>query len=38
MRQTGDYEDFTDFSEYDVLDLTEPANKLITKIKELIES
>ena len=36
MRQTGDYDDFIDFNEEDVLDLIEPANEFITKIEALI--
>jgi uncharacterized protein (UPF0332 family) len=36
MRQTGDYDDYIDFSKEDVLDLIEPANKLITKIEGLL--
>ena len=35
MRQTGDYDDFIDYTKEDVLDLIEPANKLISKIEEL---
>jgi len=37
MRQTGDYEDYLDFSEDDVTDLLPPANKLIRTIGELLD-
>ena len=36
MRQTGDYEDYMDFTEDDVLDLIEPANNLISTIEQLL--
>src|SRR6266487_6632867 len=36
LRQTGDYEDFFDFNKATVLDLIEPANKLITDIETLL--
>ncbi len=36
LRQTGDYEDFFDFDKAAVLDLIEPANKLITDIETLL--
>jgi len=36
-RQTGDYDDFIDFKKDDVLDLLKPANKLITKIEQLLK-
>lgn len=36
MRQTGDYEDYIDYSEEDVLDLLMPANKLISKVEALL--
>ena len=36
-RQTGDYDDFIDFKKEDVLDLLEPADRLITKIEELLK-
>jgi uncharacterized protein (UPF0332 family) len=36
MRQTGDYEDFIDFSESDVLDLVPTAYRLILAIESLI--
>ena len=36
-RQTGDYDDFIDFKKEDVVDLLEPADRLITKIEELLK-
>jgi uncharacterized protein (UPF0332 family) len=36
MRQTGDYDDYIDFNEEDVLDLINPANELISKIEILL--
>jgi uncharacterized protein (UPF0332 family) len=36
MRQTGDYEDFVDFDEEDVLDLLKPANELISAVEKLL--
>jgi uncharacterized protein (UPF0332 family) len=36
MRQSGDYEDFIDFNEEDVIDLRIPAKNLIEKIEELL--
>lgn len=36
MRQTGDYDDFIDYTREDVLDLIEPAQKLIAKAEELL--
>jgi len=36
MRQTGDYDDFFDYTMEDVIDSIEPADKLISKIEELI--
>ena len=36
MRQSGDYEDFIDFNEEDVIDLRIPAKSLIEKIEELL--
>lgn len=36
MRQTGDYEDYLDFTEEDVLDLQEPANRLIETIGAIL--
>ena len=37
MRQTGDYEDFIDFSEEQVMDLLEPAEKLIDQIESILK-
>lgn len=37
MRQNGDYEDYFEFAEEDVLGWLEPANQLITKIEELLK-
>jgi len=36
LRQTGDYDDFIDFDEPRVLELLEPADKLITQIEKSI--
>ena len=36
MRQTGDYDDYIDFSKADVIDLVEPSNELISKAEELL--
>lgn len=36
-RITGDYNDFFDFTEEDVLPLIEPVRKLVTKLEELID-
>ena len=36
MRQTGDYDDYIDFTKEDVLDLIDPANELISKIEALL--
>ncbi len=36
LRQTGDYDDFIDFNKEEVIDLIAPANRLISKIEELI--
>ncbi|OFX58055.1 MAG: hypothetical protein A2046_15605 [Bacteroidetes bacterium GWA2_30_7] len=36
LRQTGDYEDFKDNKKEDVIDLIEPAKKLISEIEKLI--
>jgi len=36
MRQTGDYDDYIDFTKEDVLDLIDPANVLISKIEALL--
>ena len=35
-RQTGDYEDFIDYSEEEVISLIEPAKQLISEINKLI--
>src|SRR5258708_18206274 len=35
LRQTGDYEDFIDFDEQRVLELIEPADKLIAQIEAI---
>ena len=35
-RQTGDYEDFIDFNREDVMNLMEPANKLISEIEKIL--
>ena len=37
LRQTGDYEDFIDFSEEQVIDLLEPAEKLISRVESLLK-
>ena len=37
MRQAGDYEDYIEFMETDVLDLMKPAEDLITKIEDLLQ-
>lgn len=36
-RITGDYNDFFDFAEEDVLPLIEPVRKLVVKLEELID-
>ncbi|MFB6306816.1 MAG: HEPN domain-containing protein [Flavobacteriales bacterium] len=36
MRQTGDYEDYIDFTKKDVDDLLIPANELISNIEKLL--
>lgn len=36
LRQTGDYDDFMDFSMEQVLYLLQPANKLITQIEFIL--
>jgi uncharacterized protein (UPF0332 family) len=36
MRQTGDYDDFVEYTKEDVIDLIAPAKLLINKIEELI--
>ncbi|MFO7790468.1 MAG: HEPN domain-containing protein [Bacteroidales bacterium] len=38
MRQTGDYEDYIDFTKEDVYDLLNPANTLISRIENLLKS
>jgi len=38
MRQNGDYEDYFDFSEDDVLALLEPTSKLIASIEDLLNA
>ena len=38
LRRTGDYDDFIDFSEEDVLDLLQPANELIIRIEILLSA
>lgn len=37
LRQTGDYEDFIVFSEDQVIELLEPAKKLINHIESMLE-
>lgn len=37
MRQSGDYGDYIDFSEADVLDLLNPSGRLITRIEHLLK-
>lgn len=37
LRQTGDYEDFIDFSQDQVLDLLEPAEPLISQIEAILK-
>lgn len=37
LRQTGDYEDFIDFSQDQVMDLLEPAQKLIIQIESILK-
>ncbi len=36
MRNTGDYDDFVDYSFNDINDVIEPAKNLISSMKELI--
>lgn len=36
MRQTGDYDDFVDFTKEDVIEAITPAKELITKIEALL--
>jgi uncharacterized protein (UPF0332 family) len=38
LRQTGDYDDFIDFSKEQVMDLLNPANQLIQKIEMLLQN
>lgn len=38
LRQTGDYEDFIDFSEDQVTELLEPAKKLIDHIESILKA
>ncbi len=38
LRQTGDYDDFIDFSKDQVLDLLQPAEKLITEIESILSN
>ena len=38
MRQIGDYKDFFDFEEEDVMGLFEPAEQLITKIETILSA
>jgi uncharacterized protein (UPF0332 family) len=35
-RQTGDYEDFVDYHKEEVLELLDPADKLISEIEKLL--
>ena len=37
-RQTGDYDDFVDFTTEEVQDLIEPARKLISTIESLLRN
>lgn len=37
LRQTGDYDDFVDFSEGDIVKLIEPANRLLSQIENLLD-
>lgn len=36
MRQTGDYDDYINFTKVDIIDLIEPANELISKAENLL--
>jgi uncharacterized protein (UPF0332 family) len=36
LRQTGDYEDFIEFTKEDVLDLLKPANDFISQIEKIL--
>ncbi|MEO8819946.1 MAG: HEPN domain-containing protein [Ginsengibacter sp.] len=38
LRQTGDYDDFIDFSKDQVMELLEPAEKLIRHIESMLET
>ncbi|MEO6837948.1 MAG: HEPN domain-containing protein [Ginsengibacter sp.] len=38
LRQTGDYDDFIDFSKDQVLDLLQPAERLITVIESILRN
>ncbi len=38
LRQTGDYDDFLDFSQEEVLDLLSPADELITHIETILSN
>jgi len=38
LRQDGDYDDWFDINEQDVMPLIDPAEKLITEIEKLINS
>jgi len=38
LRQSGDYEDFIDFSEDQVIELLEPAKELINHIESMLET
>lgn len=38
MRHTGDYDDFVDFTEEDVLDVIVPAKELISIVENLIQN
>lgn len=37
MRQTGDYDDFIEYSKEDVIDLMEPANRLISEAEAILK-
>lgn len=37
MRQTGDYDDFVDFSREDVIEVLQPARDLIERIERLLK-
>ena len=38
LRQTGDYEDFIDFSMEQVIELLEPAEKFISHIESILKT